>query len=56
MQRTAESSNSRKPGFRLAGFSETELPMLGVLGNTGHRKRAGMLSVPALASSYLSTA
>src|ERR687890_475334 len=35
MHRAAKRGSSRKLGFRCIGFSETQLPLLGVLGSRG---------------------
>jgi hypothetical protein len=41
IQRDTETGCSRQPGFRCEVFSETELPVLSILGNPGGKKRAG---------------
>jgi hypothetical protein len=52
IQLPSESANSRKLSFRYVRFSETELPIFSVLGNSEGIKRAGA-STPRLSATLL---
>ena len=56
IHRIAESNNSRKLGFRYVRFSETELPIFSVLGNSEGRKaqkeRRGVETPPLYSSPF----